>query len=341
MKPDQVLLLAGRHALAHTLEESLRAARVPDNAAVVLAVSGGADSMALLAVGAALAARRRLRTVAVHVDHGLRSASQEEGDLVEQTAQALGVPVIRCALNLDRGANLAARARRARYQALARAAAQAGSQWIATAHHADDQLETMLLAMARGTGLRGLGGMRPRRRLQTSVAPERVWLVRPLLHTTRADLRAACAAWGLAWAEDPSNTNLASPRARVRAQVTPVLHALAPGAAVRAARTAAMAQWGATELRRQAAALAEQARTPSGWDRSVLRKAPLPVLAEFVRRHAQVPPRRVPGALAWEVAQAIKKAGGRARIWQVAPGIQMRLSARSYGCGGGGCRQRS
>lgn len=341
MTPDQLLLVAGRHPLAHAVSAGLRAARVPEGAAVVLAASGGADSMALLAVGAALHARGRLRAVAVHVDHGLRPESHAEGTLVERAAHALGVPMVRCTLQLTRGANLAARARRARYQALARAAAEAGSQWIATAHHADDQLETMLLAMARGTGLRGLGGMRVRRRLPAPSAHGPVWVVRPLLHVPRADLRAACAAWGLAWAEDPTNTNLASPRARVRAQVTPVLDALAPGAATRAARTAAMAQWGAAELRRQAAELAVHAQEDRGWNRSVLRAAPLPVLAEFVRRHAQVAPRRVPGALAWEVALAIKQPGGKARTWHVAPGVQLRLGARTYGCGGGGCRQRS
>lgn len=341
MTPDQLLLVAGRHPLAHAVAEGLRAARVPEGAVVVLAVSGGADSMALLAVGAALHTRGRLRAVAVHVDHGLRTASHAEGDLVERAAQALGVPVVRCTLNLARGANLAARARRARYQALARAAAAAGSQWIATAHHADDQLETMLLAIARGAGLRGLGGMRVRRRLAAHCASAPLWVVRPLLQVQRADLRAACAAWNLAWAEDPTNTNLASPRARVRAQVTPVLDALAPGAATRAARAAAMAQWGAAELRRQSAELAARAQEGDGWNRSVLRAAPLPVLAEFVRRHAHVAPRRVPGALAWDVAVAIKQASGRARTWQVAPGVQLRLGARTYGCGGGGCRQRS
>jgi len=176
-----------------------------------LAVSGGPDSLALLL----LAAQALPGRIAVaSIDHGLRPEAAAEVALAGRIAGELGVPFTPLAVTIAPG-NLMAGARAARYGALARWAGEAGLGAIATAHHADDQAETLLMRLNRGSGLAGLAGVRPRGVIEGSD----VTVLRPLLGWRKAELAAIVAATGIVPAEDPSNTNPAFERARIRAQL--------------------------------------------------------------------------------------------------------------------------
>lgn len=173
-----------------------------------LAVSGGPDSIALLLLAhAALPGRIAVASI----DHGLRAEAAGEMALVERIAGERGIPFAPMAVTLAPG-NVQARAREARYAALARWAQQAGLGAVATAHHADDQAETLLMRLNRGSGLAGLAGVRPR----AAIPDSEITLLRPLLGWRKADLAAVVAAAGITPAQDPSNTNSDFDRARLR-----------------------------------------------------------------------------------------------------------------------------
>jgi len=206
--------------------------------ALCVAFSGGADSTALLA---ALAKHsKRLRGLrAVHVDHGLHPDSPRWAARAVAAARALGVPctVLRVAAGRARGESPEARARAARYAALS--AALGEGEVLLTAHHQDDQLETVLLMLLRGAGIAGIAAMPEVARLA------RGWLVRPLLPCSRTQLIAFVERSGLAHLEDPSNRDERFDRNYLRRRVLPVIAARWPGAAVtvsRAARHAAEAR---------------------------------------------------------------------------------------------------
>lgn len=186
---------------------------VPDFAGlegpVVVACSGGPDSVALLV----LAADAGLAPVAVHVDHGLRAGSAADVEVVRDAADALGVPWRSVRVAVGAGPNLEARAREARYAALLVAREDLGATAILVAHTADDQAETVLLNVLRGAASAGLSGMPPRRGV----------IVRPLLHLRRADVRGVVAARGLATVEDPTNSDVRWRRAWIRHEVLPML----------------------------------------------------------------------------------------------------------------------
>jgi tRNA(Ile)-lysidine synthase len=188
------------------------------SAPAVLAVSGGADSLALLV----LAARAGLEVLAVHVDHGLRPGSNREAGVVAAAAAAYGAAFEARSVTVPPGPDLEARARQARYGVL-----PAG---VLTGHTMDDQAETVLLAMLRGAGLDGLAGMRSPGGPAAAERPDRTdpidaaaGPVRPLLGLRRSETAALCAAEGLTPVEDPSNRDLRFRRNRVRHQVLPLL----------------------------------------------------------------------------------------------------------------------
>ncbi|MBI5169374.1 MAG: tRNA lysidine(34) synthetase TilS, partial [Candidatus Eisenbacteria bacterium] len=168
-----------------------------------MAVSGGADSTALLVALASLAGELELTLAAAHLHHGLRGADADADlELARSHARLLGVPLVsarvdaRAAMKRE-GLSGEAGLRTLRRRFLLAAADRAGCAWIATAHTADDQLETLLMRLARGSGLAGLGGMRARR------GP---WL-KPLLAATRADVERDLVRAGLGWREDASNAS--------------------------------------------------------------------------------------------------------------------------------------
>jgi tRNA(Ile)-lysidine synthase len=207
-------------------------------ALVLVACSGGADSVALAAAAAFEAPRLGLRVGAVTVDHGLQEGSAQRAAAVVALLTSLGLdPVVAQAVDVPAGGRGGpeAAARSARYAALDEVADRLGAATVLLGHTLDDQAETVLLGLARGSGTRSLAGM-----AATQPAGRHR---RPLLGVGRAITRAACADLGLAVWDDPHNLDPAFARVRVRSQVLPVLEtALGPGVAAALARTAALAR---------------------------------------------------------------------------------------------------
>ncbi|MCX7621043.1 MAG: tRNA lysidine(34) synthetase TilS [Acidimicrobiales bacterium] len=174
----------------------------PAGTAVTCAVSGGADSTAMLA----LAAASGLTVTAVHVDHGLRPGSSDEAEVVAASARRVGAAFRSVSVTVAPGPNLEERARIARHSVL--------PPDTLFGHTADDQAETVLLNLLRGTGLHGLAGMRPGPR-------------HPILGLRRSETRAICDALGLDVVDDPSNRDLRLRRNRVRYELLPLLEDIA------------------------------------------------------------------------------------------------------------------
>ncbi|MEP7052049.1 MAG: tRNA lysidine(34) synthetase TilS [Pseudomonadota bacterium] len=185
---------------------------------VLLALSGGGDSTALLHVLALLAKKQGFALFAHGVDHGLREEAAAELDRAQALCEALGVPFTRTAIALEPGGNLQARARDARRVALLDAAKAVAADRIATAHHADDRAETVLLRLLRGAGPRGLAVLSPR---------AGVW-IRPQGRARKSDIALHLARHGLAFSDDPSNLNRRFLRTRVRYELVPLLEQLSP-----------------------------------------------------------------------------------------------------------------
>ncbi len=193
--------------------------------AVVVAVSGGLDSIALLELLRRLAGQdgRGYRLTVAHLDHALREESAADADFVQQLADRASLACIRRRTDVaDRarqwGAGIEEAARRARYDFLAEAARETGATVVATAHHADDQVETSLFRLLRGTHLLGLAGMPSSRPLT-----EQARLVRPLLDFRRSELEAFCRTERLSWREDATNRDTALTRNFLRCDLLPLL----------------------------------------------------------------------------------------------------------------------
>jgi tRNA(Ile)-lysidine synthase len=198
-----------RRAVAPWTERLLGLDDLAHGARVVVGCSGGPDSLALLA----LARARDLDVVAVYVDHGLRCGTDHDAEVVRAAAVAVGAPARVIEVAVDARANLEARARDARYEALTRAAHEAGAAAVLVGHTRDDQAETVLLGLLRGSGLAGLAGM----------AIERGVVRRPLLGLRRSDTQEICARLGFTPAHDPMNDELHHTRVWLRREVLPQL----------------------------------------------------------------------------------------------------------------------
>lgn len=204
---------------------------------VLVACSGGADSLALATATAFVAPRLGLRAGLVTVDHGLQPGSAQRAAEVAGWGERIGLDPVQVATVsvAGRPGGPEAAAREARYQALVEVARRHDAAAVLLGHTRDDQAETVLLALARGSGPRGLAGMPVRRRAGG------VLLLRPLLEVSREQTRKACAALGLTPWEDPHNVDPTYARARVRAEVMPTLvRALGAGTVENLARTAAL-----------------------------------------------------------------------------------------------------
>lgn len=227
---------------------------------VLVACSGGADSLALAAATAFVAPRLGRPAGLVTVDHGLQAGSADRAAAVARWAEQAGfAPVEAIRVRVDGAGGPEAAARVARYRALVAAAHRYGASALLTGHTRDDQAETVLLALARGAGPRGLAGMPPRRDI------DGVPLLRPLLDVGREQTRTACALLGLAPWEDPHNADPSYARARVRSDVLPVLvRALGPGVLDNLARTARLLAADTAALDDLATSALTDARVASG-----------------------------------------------------------------------------
>jgi tRNA(Ile)-lysidine synthase len=212
-------------------------APVPSQSLVLVACSGGADSLSLAAATAFVAPRQRLRCGLVTVDHQLQPGSADRAEAVAKWGEAFGLsPVVSTRVEVGgRVGGPEAAAREARYEALLDAARRTGAAAVLLGHTREDQAETVLLALARGAGPRGLAAMPARREV------DGVLLLRPLLDVARADTVAACEALGLEPWRDPHNTDPSYARSRVRALLPALTEALGPGLVGNLARAAALA----------------------------------------------------------------------------------------------------
>jgi len=199
-------------------------AMLAPEAHILVAVSGGADSVALLLGLAELAARGGWSLTVAHFNHGIRAEAAADAAFVEALARKLGLPCVVGAADVPAAAardavSLEMAARDARYRFLLATAHARGCSAVATAHTADDQAETILLRIARGTGTTGLAGIRPSRDC------DGIRVLRPLLDVTRADVEAFLRDRGQTWREDTSNRDPAHARNRVRHRILPLLAA--------------------------------------------------------------------------------------------------------------------
>ncbi|KJL19248.1 tRNA(Ile)-lysidine synthase [Microbacterium foliorum] len=205
-----------------------------EGSTVVVALSGGADSLALAAAAAFEGPKLGLRVRSVTVDHGLQDASDAVAARAAHTATSLGLDALVVTVDVGADGGPEAAARDARYRVLKDAAADAGAAVVLLGHTLDDQAETVLLGLARGAGAASLQGMAPVRADDDGLR----W-VRPLLRVRRETTRAFCAASDLEFWDDPHNLEDRFARVRVRERVLPVLESeLGPGIAEALARTA-------------------------------------------------------------------------------------------------------
>jgi tRNA(Ile)-lysidine synthase len=298
-----------RNAVRETLDD------LEPGELVLAACSGGADSLALAAALAFVAPRAGLRAGGVTVDHGLQQFSAER-------ATALAARM--CKLGLDPALNIKvtpakdneAAARAARYEALDQAATSHHAKTVLLGHTLDDQAETVLLGLARGSGSRSLAGMPARRGLYR----------RPLLGLRRATTAAACAELGLDPWQDPHNHDFRFTRVRVRHQLMPVLEeALGPGVAEALARTAGQLRADAECLDDLAFAESGQLRgdcsDPAGLDARYLKDLPAAIRTR-VLRDAAIMAGCPPGALTARHVERIEDlvTGWRGQRWVDLPG---------------------
>jgi tRNA(Ile)-lysidine synthetase-like protein len=247
---------------------------------VVAAVSGGPDSSALLLALSALSRRLGIRLTAAYFDHRLRGddAAARERAAVEELAGRAGLDLVRGggdvrALAAKRRKGIEEAARTARYGFLAEVAEASGAATVAVGHTADDQAETMLLHLVRGTGIAGLGGMRPAAAWPFA-GHDGLRLVRPLLPLPRAETVAYCAEMGFEPARDESNDSKDFARNRVRAEVMPLLRQLNPAVAAALGRLAAAAREDADALDALAVAAVQPEGGHARLDRAALRSMP-------------------------------------------------------------------
>ncbi|WP_379552176.1 tRNA lysidine(34) synthetase TilS [Qipengyuania sp. DGS5-3] len=180
-----------------------------EGAKLGVAVSGGPDSLALLLLAAA---NMSDRVEAATADHGLRAESGDEARFVAEVCDALGIAHTILPVEVDEAGNLQANARGARYAALAKWRDERGLSAVATAHHADDQAETLLMRLNRGSGLAGLSGVRAVAQNPSDDSS----VLRPLLGWRKAELEAVCEAAGVQPVRDPSNEDASFDRVRMR-----------------------------------------------------------------------------------------------------------------------------
>lgn len=329
-------MMLHRHRFVKTIERALHdPCRLQPGDRLILAVSGGADSVALLRALAALADRPhwQLELHVAHVHHHLRGAeAEEDARFVADLAGSLGLPSHRRDVNPAADSqNAEAAARRLRYRALAEIAASAGADAIATAHHADDQLETLLMRLIRGSSVEGLAGIAPRRRLGPAV------LIRPMLGADHTAAVAFLREIDQPWREDPTNRDTTRWRAKLRADVLPHLRELRPGAAQKAAETADRLRETGRWLRRaiRRAERRHLAHGPHGeplLPRDPARRLPRPVLAGLIRRQS-----RALGAggdalgnrILDPIVRAVRDSSGEPRRFELGGGVDVTVDAEA------------
>jgi tRNA(Ile)-lysidine synthase len=307
-------LAALREAADRTSEPLRRAPARQPAETIVIALSGGRDSMTLLDALARLANERGSglkRLLAVHVHHGLSPNADAWLSHCEAECAARGVPLVARHVEVRRrGRGLEAAAREARYEALAAAARDAGARIICTAHHREDRVETFLIQWMRGAGVDGLAAFPPCRAFDG----DQLLLVRPLIDVARADIEAYVDERDIRYVEDESNDERALLRNALRADVLPRLDALRPGFRAAAARSIDLVGEAADALRSIAAG--DLAAASDGAPDGML----------WLDRLIALPPARQSALVRAWLERAGVEAPSRARLVEI---IEQARSARS------------
>lgn len=276
----------------------------PPGGVILCAVSGGRDSMALLHFLKTLSLREGFALYAAHYNHHLRPTAGRDENLVRQYCRQREIP-LKCgggdvaAWARQQGASLEDAARTLRYRFLEKTADAVGAERIATAHHVQDNAETVLLHLLRGSGLRGLGG----------IPPVRGRIVRPFLETDRRDIDAYVAREGIPYAEDETNADTAYTRNRLRREILPLLEEASPGCTGRIAAAAGLLREEEAHLTAECEALLPLPETAEG------RALTLPVTllarqdAAMARRLIRETARRLGGELTAQQTQAVLELG--------------------------------
>lgn len=225
-------------------------AMLPPGGRVLCAVSGGRDSMALLHLLKALGEREGFTLLAAHFNHQLRPTARRDEDFVRSWCGENRIPLTVgrgdvAAFARERGRSLEDAARELRYRFLEETAEKLAADRIATAHHRQDNAETVLLHLLRGTGLRGL----------TGIPPVRGKIVRPLLETDRREIEAYVRANGIPYVEDETNADPAYTRNRLRLEIMPLLEEVSPGCTARLSTAAEVLRGEEEHLDRETAGL--------------------------------------------------------------------------------------
>lgn len=311
-------------SLPEQLDAHLQACRLlPEGAALSIALSGGLDSVALLDLLETLRERWGWRLSAAHFDHRMREESGADAEWVAALCRERGVPCrVGRALRIPRSE---AEARDLRYEFLHRARLEFDADWLATAHQADDQAETVLFRLLRGSGLAGLAGIPVRR------AP---CIVRPLLPFWRAEIEMYAASRGLAYLVDPTNLDLSIARNRIRHQLIPGIEAgEAPDLRRQLVRLAALARRATRVVARTTRRAVDELVLESSERRIIVARTALLAYDTHVRAHllralvARVGPR--PGRVGTRIALEFINTGTSGRAIDLAGGIVMR---REFDC---------
>jgi len=259
-------------------------AQLPPDTPVLLAFSGGADSRALLHMLAILAKARGFRLSLAHVEHGIRGeASRRDLEFCRKVASRYGVELYTLsadvpALAKASGRGLEETARKVRYDFFERVMQTHQIPLLATAHHADDQAETLLFRLCRGTGIDGLSGIAPVRAFACGS------LTRPLLHLSKQEILDYCVENQLEYVTDETNSDHAYARNRLRAEVLPVMESLFAGSTQRMAATADSLREDARLLEEMAEAALARAKRGDGLSLDALRAEPVPICRRTVMR---------------------------------------------------------
>ncbi|MBA2662151.1 MAG: tRNA lysidine(34) synthetase TilS [Bradymonadaceae bacterium] len=271
-------------ALLHRVADALglQPSKPAPPGGLLVAWSGGLDSSVLLDLLERLSRRHGFELAAVHVDHGLRPDSRDDAAFCTQEAARRGLAFRLEHITVRKGHSTQSQARAQRYAAIAEAADALGLATVVTAHHADDALETALLNLSRGTGLRGL--------VSLSAPGDSPGIARPLLTTRRAEIEAYASQRALRWIDDPTNLEDHYERNRLRHQVLPALVDARRGSAPLLASLANLRQ-DSDALQYYARALSERARRDDepglqtiAFDRQVLAGQPAATIALALRQ---------------------------------------------------------
>ena len=298
---------------------------------IVAAISGGPDSMALLLLLERLRGPMDFELHVAHADHGLRGdEAREDARFVEASARDMGLPAtlgrldVR-ALRARRRLSVEEAAREARYAFLFETATGLGASAIALGHTADDQAETLLLHLLRGSGSAGLAGMPSIARLPSAESSERIALVRPLLDTTKAETRAYCLLRGVMPREDSSNRSLEHTRNRIRLELLPHMERYNPRIREALQRLSASAALDLDYVKQAAEEARSRLSVADDGGGASISRAGFAALHPALQRHVlRLAYRELTGTALGlshgHVEKMVRLSGGRTGAWVVLPG---------------------